>query len=696
MTSFEVLPGKPRAYGAMLTPQGINFSLFSRHATSVTLYLFDAPNAAQPAATIVLDAATHRTGDVWHVLVTGLGAGTLYLYQVDGPYNPPQGHRFNSNKYVFDPYARAFTAGSVFRAYRKQRTEGRAGIENGRLSDLSDCPKCIVVADADFDWQGDRPLEVPLEKTIIYEMHVKGFTASPTAGVAHPGTYRGVIEKIDYLKSLGVTAVELLPIFEFDEYENDHVNPRTGEMLTNYWGYSTIGFFAPKTTYSSDCSPGGAVREFKEMVRELHKAGIEVILDVVYNHTAEGNEYGTTFCFRGLENSVYYLLPPEKQYYMNYSGCGNTVNCNHPIVRNFIIDSLRYWVTEMHVDGFRFDLASALSRSQEGHVVNFPPLPNLIAEDPFLRGAKIIAEPWDAGGGYQLGAFPGGMRWCEWNGRFRDDMRRFIRGDERVATDAATRFAGSSDIFKPSGRSPLASINFITAHDGFTLADMVSYNTKHNEENGEDNRDGSDDNYSYNNGFEGDSTNTKIVHARLRKVKNFFICLFTAQGTPQLLGGDEVLRTQRGNNNAYCQDNELSWMDWTLVKKNYEVLHFVRTLIRLRLNHPLFQRVCFFTGTEIVWYNASGKNPDWNELNRFLAFQLIGTDDNDFYVAFNTDIYDRTLTVPSPTVGTRWYRVADTSITGGDDIREEGDEEPLHEQVRYVLPADSAIILMSK
>lgn len=692
MVSFQVRPGRPMEYGAVLTPQGVNFSLFSRNATRVVLNIFDAPYDAKPSAQVELDAVRNKTGDIWHVLLQGLGEGALYLYQIDGPYHPPAGHRFNVNKYLLDPYAKAFTDGSVFRTYRNQWNSGQAGVDSGKLFDLSDFPKCVVVDDS-FDWQGDVPLNIPLAKTIIYETHLKGFTAAGNSGVAHPGTYLGITEKIEYLKQLGITAVEFLPVFEFDENENGNTNPRTGEQLKNFWGYSTFGFFAPKVGYSSNKNPGAVVKEFKTMVRELHKAGIEVLLDVVYNHTAEGNEYGPTFIFKGIENSAYYMLPQnEKQYYMNYSGCGNTLNANHPIVYDFILRSLRYWVTEMHVDGFRFDLASSMTRDENGGVLGNPPITRAISEDPVLRNTKIIAEPWDCGGAYHVGSFPGG-RWCEWNGRFRDDIRRFIRGDENVAMSAATRFAGSSDLYR--GRQPFCSINFVTAHDGFSICDLVSYNGKHNEENGENGRDGSDDNLSYNNGYEGDSTNYKIVTARQKKIKNFFMCLLMAQGTPMLLAGDEVLRTQGGNNNAYCQDNYISYFDWNLVARNSDMLHFVKTLIKFRLDHLELRRPDFLSVDEIAWFNASAKSPDWNKLNRFLAFQLFG-EECSIYVAFNTDIYDVTLNLPSPPEGTSWFRVADTSIMSSDDIREAGNEESLSRQTHYVLVAESAVLLVSK
>ncbi|WP_288806809.1 glycogen debranching protein GlgX [uncultured Treponema sp.] len=706
MNSLQFLEGSPRNLGAVTCGDGVNFAVFSKNAERVVLDLFDTPQDKQPSFSFEFDPVKNRTGSIWHVFVKGLSAGALYLYRVDGPYNPPQGHRFNFNKFLFDPYAKSFTSGSVFRSYNKQRALGLAGVENGRLSDLSDFPKCVVVDDSDFDWQGDKPLNYPLYKSVIYETHLKGYTASPTSGVQKPGTYKGFIEKIPYLKNLGITAVEFMPIFEFDEDENNNINPKTGEKLSNYWGYSSVGFFAPKTTYSSDRTPGGPVREFKELVREMHKAGLEVILDVVYNHTAEGNEQGYTFSFRGFENSVYYILPPgEKQYYMNFSGCGNTMNANHPVVTQFIIDSLRYWVMEMHVDGFRFDLASALCRDSAGALQMQAFLVNAIAEDPVLSNTKLIAEPWDCGGGYLVGGFPGG-RWSEWNDRYRNDIRRFIRGDEGVVTAAATRIAGSSDLYNHDGRLTTASVNFITAHDGFTLNDLVSFNGKHNDENGENNRDGTDDNNCYNHGFEGITVNPKIEKLRLKKIKNYILCLMLSQGVPMMIAGDEFRRTQNGNNNAYCQDNEVSWINWNLAEKNEELVAFTRRIIQLRKNHQVFHRETFFSTKtpEIEWFDFTGKNPDWSNPSRFLAFMLDGSMcmnddgkyDSDFYVAGNTDIYDVTITLPSPHKGKKWYLAADTSIEGNDCIAEPGKEECIAEQKRYILPAGSFVVLMSK
>lgn len=705
---FTFSNGKPLTPGAVITPDGVNFSLYSKDATSVTICLFDSDTAEKPCATYELDPAVNKTGFMWHVLVGGAKEGAMYLYKVDGPYNPPTGQRFNKHKYLFDPYAKAFTIGSVFRSYNNQHKQGFKKNDEGELQNLSDFPKCVVVQD-DFDWEGDKPLNYPLNKSVIYETHVKGFTADKSSGVAPEiaGTYKGFTQKIDHLKNLGITSVEFLPVFEFDENENGNSNPRTGEKLVNYWGYSTIGFFAPKTSYAADRTPGGPVREFKQMVKELHKAGIEVILDVVYNHTAEGNEHGYTFEFRGLQNDVYYSLPQnDRQYYMNFSGCGNSVNCNHPVTERFILDSLRYWVMEMHVDGFRFDLASILTRAPNGAPMEVPPLTYAISQDPILANTKIIAEPWDCAGLYQLGGFPAGenSRWSEWNGRFRDDIRRFIRGDEGVATAAATRIAGSSDCYNHSGRKPTASINFITAHDGFTLNDLVSYNYKHNDENGEENRDGSDDNLSYNHGFEGECSNPKIELLRLKKIKNFLIYLFASQGVPMLLGGDEMRRTQGGNNNAYCQDSQISWFNWELAAKNEGLVRFTKFLIEMRKSHPVFTRTEFFQGDfdkatvpEIIWYDMNAKNPDWEKQKRFLGFKLNGSEigDSDFYIATNTDIYDLTITLPAAPAGKKWYVIADTALPSPDDILAPENAELLRDQRRYVLISGATVILQS-
>ncbi len=708
------MPGKPFPLGAEVTAEGVNFAVFSRNGTRVILDLFQNSNDNDPYASIELDPVQNRTGDVWHIFIPGLKAGALYVYQVDGPFEPSQGHRFNVKQLLFDPYAKALTPVSVFHnlppTYRTP--VDKTDVELAESRHLYDFPKCVVVDDAAFDWEGDRPINRPLSESILYEVHVRGFTANGNSGVRNPGTYDGFIERIPYLKDLGITAVELMPIHEFDEYENTNINPRTGERMKNYWGYSTMAFFAPKASYAADKSPGGVVNEFKRLVKELHRAGIEVILDVVYNHTAEGNEHGISLNLRGFENSVYYqLVGNHKEYYMNFSGCGNTVNCNHPVVRQLIIDSLRHWVLDYHVDGFRFDLASILSRSQEGAVLRFPPLTNAIAEDPILAKTKIIAEPWDAGGAYQLGGFPGG-RWAEWNDRFRDEIRRFWRGDEHASTSAATRISGSSDLFTISGRTPAHSINYVTCHDGFTMNDLVSYNHKHNDENGEENRDGTDSNWSYNHGYEGPTANPLIEKRRNRQMRNFLLTLLISQGTPMLLGGDEFRRGQHGNNNAYCQDNEISWFDWNNAGINAKLLAFTKRAIALRKNHAVFRRPVFFQGhkagcvPDIQWYNADGSNPDWNTISRFLAFCLFGehcpnadgAPDKDFYVVANTDRQD--IMVKIPTIQgkgkKKWYLVADTSIDSEEAIAEEGKAEQLREQEHYVIPANSLIILVAK
>jgi glycogen operon protein len=530
--------------------------------------------------------------------------------------------------------------------------------------------------------------------------------------VLAPGSLSGFKEKIPYLKELGVTAVELLPIFEFDEHENVKINPLTGRQLTNYWGYSSVSFFSPKASYAAGRQPDSATREFKELVKELHRAGLEVILDVVYNHTAEGDNLGPTFCFRGLDNTVYYMLDGNKRYYRNYSGCGNTFNCNHPLVREFVLDSLRYWVIDMHVDGFRFDLASILGRAQDGSVLSNPPLLERIAHDPILADCKIIAEAWDAAGLYQVGSFPAARRWAEWNARFRDDVRKFIRGDPGLVAAIATRVGGSSDLYQHDGRSPHHSINFVTSHDGFTMADLVAYNQKHNEANGEDNRDGMNDNYCWNCGAEGDTSDPLVITLRQRQIKNFWTVLMSSQGVPMILGGDECGRTQRGNNNAYCQDNEVSWFDWTLLEKNHEIVRFAREAIHFRRNHPALTRHSFLVGradgtsaeSDISWHGLHVGAPDWSAESRLLAFMLLGAphltlaeeDDDDIYVCFNMDVEARTCDLPPPRAGRSWHRAIDTSLASPEDIAPQGQEPRLTSQDRYRVHARSSIVLVAR
>jgi len=598
-------------YGAVIHDQGVQFVVFSRSATEMRLLLYNEVNDLDPVEIINFDPEHDRWGDIWSVFVPGIGSGQLYHFQANGPNDPSKGQRFNPNARLIDPYAKAL-------AGRFQ--PGNDGVIRP--------PKCVVVDDY-FDWEGDRHLRRDLSETIIYEMHVRGFTKHPSSGVEHPGTYLGVIDKIPYLQSLGVTAVELMPVHEFPIHSTDGLEIER----PNYWGYDSLAFFAPHRGYSHDQAPGGQVAEFKQMVKALHSAGIEVILDVVFNHTCEGNERGPTLSFKGLENSVYYMLESDKRYYKNYSGCGNTVNGNHPIVREMIFHCLRHWVHNYHIDGFRFDLASILSRDRSGNLVPNPPLVEAIGQDPLLADTKIIAEAWDAAGAYQVGSF-GDDRWAEWNGRYRDDARGYWRGDPGTRGAIATRLAGSADLYQPGGRPPCSSINFITSHDGFTLSDMVSYREKHNLANGEDNRDGDNNNFSENFGVEGPTDQPIIDQLRLRQIKNMIATLMLSQGVPMLVAGDEFRRTQNGNNNAYCQDNEISWLDWSFVEKHAELVRFCRSLIAFRRNQPTVRREKFLTGVadskdgwaDASWFSPLGTAVDWHVNDQAIICLLAAPD----------------------------------------------------------------------
>ena len=591
----------PLPYGALLRDrsgrqeQGVQFVVYSRSATAMRVLLYDAVDDPEPSEVIALDPNKDRWGDIWSIFVPGIGQGQLYHFQADGPFDPERGQRFNSQARLIDPYSRAL-AGHFL--------PGTDGIIRP--------PKSVVIDDS-FDWQGDRHLRRDLADTVIYEMHVRGFTASPTSGVAHPGTYLGVIEKIPYLKSLGVTAVELMPVHEFPTELPSGVRPEQ----FNYWGYDPLAFFAPHRGYAAGKEPGCQVREFKEMVRALHAAGIEVILDVVFNHTAEGNHLGPTLSLKGLENRVYYMLG-DAGFYRNYTGCGNTINGNHPIVRELIFLCLRHWVHNYHIDGFRFDLASVLSRDRNGDILPNPPIVELITEDPMLADTKIIAEAWDAAGAYQVGSFAS-LRWAEWNGRYRDDVRRYWRGDYAQTGHLATRLAGSSDLYGDDGRQPYHSINFVTSHDGYTLNDLVTYRDKHNEANGEGNRDGDNNSFSDNYGVEGPTKRADIDALRCRQIRNMLGTLLLSQGVPMVLSGDECRRTQRGNNNAYCQDNDLSWFDWTLTEAHADLVRYVRELVRFRLDNPTLRRRSFLEGgatetgglPDVEWFSPEGSHVDW-------------------------------------------------------------------------------------
>jgi len=595
--------------GASLVGDDVNFSVYSKSASHIELLLFDAVEDGRPARVISLDRQRHRTYHYWHAFVPRIGPGQVYGYRVHGPFDPARGLRFDAQKLLLDPYGRAV---AVPREY--DRTAASAPGDNA-----AQAMKSVVTAPGGYDWEGDRPLRHSYARTVIYEMHLAGFTRHPNSGVAagKRGTYAGLVEKIPYLQDLGITAVELLPVFQFDPQD-------CPPGRVNYWGYCPVSFFAPHLAYSSCADPLGAIHEFRDMVKALHRAGIEVILDVVYNHTAEGSHEGPAFCFRGLENATYYILEPDRAQYSNYTGTGNTLNANHPVVRRLIVDSLRYWVAEMHVDGFRFDLASILARDESGRPLADPPVLWDIESDPTLAGTKLIAEAWDAGGLYQVGSFVGDA-WREWNGKFRDDVRRFLRGDEGMVSPVATRLLASPDLYAHKQREPEQTINFVTCHDGFTLNDLVSYNEKHNEANGEQNRDGSNDNYSWSCGAEGPSSDPQIERLRDRQVKNFLALNMLAIGTPMLLAGDEVRRTQQGNNNAYCQDNDISWFDWSLVERHAGLLRFVKLLLACRLDPNRDSADRNATLTEFLddaclqWHGVRLDRPDWSPQSHSIA-----------------------------------------------------------------------------
>jgi len=698
--ALGVLPGHPLPFGVVDTRLGLNYAVFSSHATTMTLVLY-APGEEAPVLELPLNPIVNRTGHVWHIELQGVDRAMRYGWRADRqPVRRDALHRFEPADVLVEPYATALTGGSTWGV-----VERRAGA----IAPPAARRWRALHAPAEFDWENTRPPRIPLADKVIYELHVRGFTRHASSQVAQPGTYLGLMEKIPYLRELGVTTVELLPVYEFDELENRNRNPLTGERLYNFWGYSPICFFAPKAAYAANGRNGAQVTAFKTMVREFHRAGIEVFLDVVFNHTAEGAlpPGAPSLSFRGLDNSVYYLVDPETGAYLDYSGCGNTLNCNHPVVRNLIIDALRYWVAEMHVDGFRFDLASILGRGRNGEVLARPPVLERIAADPVLADATLIAEAWDAAGLYQVGTFPAWGRWAEWNGPFRDHVRHVVRGDTGFVPALAQRLAGSADLFQHTGRTPAYSINFVTCHDGFTLADLVSYDRKHNEANGESNHDGIGDDMSWNCGVEGPTDDAAIRVLRGRQVRNFLTLLLLAQGTPMLLAGDEFGRTQRGNNNAYCQDNEISWVDWTLLETNRDLFRFAKTLIAFRRDHPVLRQRDFLTGQprgefarpDVSWHGVCRGAPDWSESSRSLAMHLAGEHagepDCDIYLAINAWREDLTFELPAPRPGTRWVHVVDTAAPSPSDITEPGHERAIADQSRIAVRAHACVVLRS-
>ncbi len=675
----------PYPLGPTLTPEGTNFSVFSANATAMEIVLFDHADDLQPARVIALDPVLDRTSHYWHIFVPGIKVGQLYGYRADGPYDPPAGHRFDRHKVLIDPYGKSVSVSQLYsRAAASKPGDNSATAMKSVVTDLSV-----------FDWEGDRLLNRPFRRTVIYEMHVAGFTRHPDSGVAPAkrGTYLGVIDKIPYLQELGITAVELMPVFQFDAQD-------AIPGLSNYWGYSPVSFFAPHHAYSGSKDPVGCLDEFRTMVKALHRAGIEVILDVVYNHTAETDEHGPTFCFRGLENSFYYILNKDKATYANYTGTGNTLKANHSVVKRLILDSLRYWVSEMHVDGFRFDLASVFSRSESGEPMVNPPILWEIDSDPVLAGAKLIAEAWDTSGLYQVGSF-GKDKWKEWNGQFRDDIRSFIKGDRNTVVKFRERITGSLDLYSEGHRPAGQSINFVTCHDGFTLNDLVSYDHKHNEPNHELGNDGTNANLSWNCGVEGPSVDANIERLRVQQIKNFFALTLLSVGTPMLLMGDEARRTQQGNNNAYCQDNEISWFDWHLCAVNADVLRFVQHMIRVRLDFDegiRGDRITleeYLSKARIEWHGGELGKPDWGDDSHSVAFTLHSFSSSHVrYIAINA--YWKPLEFELPPVSDSpkggWVRLIDTSLPSPNDIVE-GTQGVRVDGSKYLVSARSVIML---
>jgi len=675
--------GSSAPLGATPLNGGVNFSLYSRTARDVELLLFDDENADTPQRTIHLNPAQHKTYHYWHVFVPGLRPGQIYGYRVNGPHEPHRGLRFDADKVLLDPYGRSV----VVPKNGDRRTAGQSG------NNAATAMKSVVIDPGAYDWEDDKPLRHPLARTIIYEMHVRGFTRHASSGLDEKirGTYAGLVEKIGYLKDLGITAVELMPVFQFDSQDCP-----SGKV--NYWGYSPISFFSPHRAYSSRQDVLGPVEEFRDMVKALHRAGIEVILDVVFNHTAEGDALGPTLCFRGIDNPTYYLLEEEKAAYANYTGCGNTLNANHPVVRRMIVDSLRYWVEEMHVDGFRFDLASVLSRDATGQPLPNPPVLWDIESDPVLAGTKLLAEAWDAAGLYQVGHFIGDF-WCEWNGQFRDDLRDFFRGRTGSVRRIADRLVGSPEIYGHKNREAEQSLNFVTCHDGFTLNDLVSYNEKHNEANGENNCDGMNDNRSWNCGVEGPTTSIEIEQLRNRQVKNFLAVTLLSLGTPMILMGDEVRRSLQGNNNAYCLDDAQNWFDWTLLEKHADLLRFVRfmnTRRKLReVEHSSVSLREMLQHARKSWHGVKLHEPDWGDQSYSVALGgELNREGMVFHVILNA--YWETLEFELPRIENRiWKRWLDTSRDSPDDIVPWESAVPVNSETYSSMPRSVVMLIGS-
>jgi glycogen operon protein len=675
---------RPAPLGASVRDRGVNFSVFSRHATGMELLFFDHADDAKPARVVELDPARDRTYHYWHHFDADVGCGQIYAYRAYGPYDPANGLRFDSEKILLDPYGRGVVVPTKY-----DREAARREGDNAATA-----MKSVVIDPAVYDWEGDAPLGRSSARTIIYEMHVRGFTRHSSSGVtdARRGTYAGLIEKIPYLRELGITAVELLPVFQFDAQDC----PRG---LVNYWGYQPVSFFAPHQAYSSRQDPLGPVDEFRDMVKALHRAGIEVILDVVFNHTSEGKGDGPTFCLRGLDNSAYYILETDRSRYADYSGCGNTLNANHPIVRRMIVDSIRYWVEQMHVDGFRFDLASILSRDSFGHVLPNPPVLWDLESEPALAGTKLIAEAWDAAGLYQVGSFIGDS-WKEWNGHFRDDARSFFRGDSGSLRRFADRLIGSPEIYGHKRREPEQSVNFVACHDGFTLNDLVSYDRKHNEANGEDNRDGNNDNLSWNCGVEGPTDEPGIEQLRNRQVKNFHAVTLLSIGMPMILMGDEVRRTQGGNNNCYCHDDQFNWLDWGLLEKHADVRRFVGLLCARRVMRGIQHERERLSLNELIhqanktWHGVRLHQPDWSDSSRSIAFtaELRG-ERMLMHLILNAYWGPLDFELPEAVSGRQatWRRWIDTSLDSPDDITDWRDAPPISGHIYH---AESRTVVM--